>query len=92
MPVLGYENMASQDMCLMGYNAEYILPAPPSWEKAQEHAYSGYLCRTNLESPNSQHSDVNMKYTEGLLTQSNDPAKFNSHVFLRGTCMLPDDT
>lgn len=67
MPVLGYESMASQDMCLMGYGAgaEYLGPA--GWDKAPEHAYPGYLCRGNLE-PYASHANTSVKYTEGLFT------------------------
>lgn len=66
MPVLGCESMASQDLCLLGYGAEYMLPAPPapsSWEKAPEHAYPGYMCRNNLDTNN-----LHVKYNEGSFT------------------------
>ncbi|KAL0820384.1 hypothetical protein ABMA28_006273 [Loxostege sticticalis] len=92
MPVLGCESMASQDLCLLGYGAEYMLPAPPapsSWEKAPEHAYPGYMCRNNLDTNN-----LHVKYNEDSdiqLETSSSEASAASSTPLSQHCAICGD-
>ncbi|CAH0401307.1 unnamed protein product [Chilo suppressalis] len=89
MPVLGYDIMASQDLCMMGYNtpSDYVLP--PEWDKAPEHDYPGY-CRNNTE--HSKH--VSMKYSEDSdiqLETSSSEASAASSTPLSQHCAICGD-
>ncbi|CAG9795692.1 unnamed protein product [Diatraea saccharalis] len=89
MPVLGYDNMASQDLCMMGYNSppDYVLP--PEWDKVPENEYAGY-CRNNME----HSSHVPMKYNEDSdiqLETSSSEASAASSTPLSQHCAICGD-
>ncbi|KAM3963232.1 hepatocyte nuclear factor 4 isoform 1-T1 [Aphomia sociella] len=95
MPVFGYENMSTQELCMMSFASapQYMTPGPVQtngWDKPSASPYPGYMQRSPPET-----TDVPMAYSgedsDIQLETSSSEASAGSSVSLSQHCAICGD-